>query len=288
MEPCLTRTNYSEMEDDNMNTLRKLADKHALLFWILCVLFYIVGYKAVTLGLLGKTPYQYDVAFFKLSLALLAILMMKRLYHGQFCFYFRTKNLLKGLLLLWPGYMFLLSNLLGTHTGGRGVVPETLIMVVVANMITGFYEEVLMRGMLLGHMMEHWRNDKHKILKSVLTTSILFGLVHLGNLATAPVGPTLFQVFYATLFGLIFAAAFLRTKNLWACILLHGLVDVSGDLYTVFYLPGEEITDFMSSNIPVMLLSLLLCIIVVPFEMRKKKRAEILAMWNEETTCPVS
>lgn len=269
-----------------MNLLRKLADRHAILFWILCVLFYVVGYKAVTLGLLGRTAYRYDVAFFKLSLALLAILMMKTLYSGQFCFYLRKKNFLKGLLLLWPGYVFLAANLAGTGSGGHEVVPETLIMVLVVNMITGFYEEVIMRGMLLGHMMEHWRDDKHQILKSVLTTSILFGVVHLGNLTTAPVGPTLFQVFYATLLGLVFAAAYLRTKNLWACVLLHGVVDVSGDLYTVFYLPGAEISDPASFNVILVLVALLLCIVVVPFELRKKKRTEIRELWRDEMSSP--
>lgn len=265
--------------------LRNLADKYAALFWILSVLVFVVGYKVVSVGLLGKTPYEYDVAFFKLSLALLAILMMKTLYHGRFCFYFRKENFGKGLLLLWPALIFLFSNLFTPDVlNGNGVVAETLIMIVVTNMITGFYEEVVMRGMLLGHMMEHWKDDEHKILKSVLTTSVLFGVVHLGNLVQAPLGPTLFQVVYATIFGLLFAAAYLRTKNLWPCVVLHGLVDVSGDLYGMYYRPGEPITGLYGSFIPLTLLSMLLSLVVVLFELRKKKRAEIKELWAESMT----
>lgn len=92
--------------------MRKLADKHALIFWILCVLIFVVGYKFISVGLLGSTPYEYDVAFFKLSLALLVILMMKTLYQGQFCFHFRKDNFLKALILQWPALLFVLANLL--------------------------------------------------------------------------------------------------------------------------------------------------------------------------------
>lgn len=269
--------------------LRNLAEKHAVLFWVLCVLVFVAGYKVVSVGLLGKTPYEYDVSFFKLSLALLAILMMKAMYHGQFRFYFRKENFGKGLLLLWPTLLFALANLLTPDMlSENGVVAETLTMVVVANMITGFYEEVVMRGMLLGHMMEHWKDDERKILKSVLTTSVLFGVVHLGNLVRAPLGATLIQVVYATVFGLIFAAAYLRTKNLWPCVLLHGLVDVSGDLYTMYYLPGETITGLFGAFIPLALLSTVLCLVVALFELRKKKRAELRELWSESMLSPAA
>lgn len=269
--------------------MRKLADKHALIFWILCVLIFVVGYKFISVGLLGSTPYEYDVAFFKLSLALLAILMMKTLYQGQFCFHFRKDNFLKALILQWPALLFVLANLLSPGSlSENAIVPETLVMVLVANMITGFYEEVIMRGMLLGHMMEHWKNDDRKILKSVLTTSILFGLVHLGNLVQAGLISTLFQVCYATIFGLIFAVAYLRTKNLWACVLIHGLADVSGEMYTIYYVPGAEIPSFAGVGLLMILLCTVICLIVALFEFRKKKRTEILELWRDDMTCSVA
>lgn len=270
-------------------TLRNLAEKHAVIFWILCVLVFVVGYKTVSVGLLSNTPYKYGIAFFKLSLALLSILMMKSIYHGRFCFYFRKENFGKGLLLLWPALLFLLANLLTPDTfSDRGVVAETLIMVVITNMITGVYEEVVMRGMLLGHMMQHWKDDEHKILKSVLTTSVLFGVVHLGNLAQAPLGPTLFQVVYATVFGLLFAATYLRTKNIWSCVLIHGLVDVSGEVCTIYYYPGEPIEGLFGAFVPLMVLSTVICLVVSLFELRKKRCAEIKALWAECEVDPVA
>lgn len=111
--------------------LRKLADEHAVIFWILCVLVFVCGNKVVRVGVLENTPYTYDVAFFKLSLGLLAI------------------------------------------------------------------------------------------LKSVLTTSVLFGIVHLGNLVCGQVASTILQVIYATVLGLVFTAAYLRTKNLWSLLCLN-------------------------------------------------------------------
>lgn len=271
--------------------LRKIADQHAVLFWVLCILFYIVGYKVISLTVLGKTPYSYDIAFFKLALAFLAIIMMKSMYGEAFSFHLHTKKMLKGFLLLWPSVLFLANNILKTTIHPNQIVAETLLMVIISNMITGFYEEVILRGMLLGHMMKHWKNDKKKILRSAAATSILFGAVHLGNLVYGNTAETIFQVFYATILGLIFAASYLRTKNLWACILIHGIIDVSSALYKIHYLPGEEISDitggfgFMNNGFGLLLLpvSILSTLIVALYELRKKKRPEISELWNEDS-----
>lgn len=270
--------------------LRKIADQYATIFWILCVLFYIIGYKLVSVNILGKTSYSYDVAFLKLSLSFLAIIMMKEMYKGEFSFHLRTEKMMKGLLLLWPGLLFLVFNILKTNIQADKIVTETLLMVVITNMITGFYEEIIMRGMLLGHMMKHWKNDEKKVLKSVVVTSILFGAVHLGNLVYGNILDTIFQVFYATTLGLVFGASYLRTKNLWACIFIHGIIDVSSAVYTINYAPGEEVVDMGSGNglmgsgigFLLVLAANLLSVVVFLYELRKEKRAEIVELWADE------
>lgn len=270
--------------------LRKIADQYATIFWILCVLFYIIGYKLVSVNILGKTSYSYDVAFLKLSLSFLAIIMMKEMYKGEFSFHLRTEKMMKGLLLLWPGLLFLVFNILKTNIQADKIVTETLLMVVITNMITGFYEEIIMRGMLLGHMMKHWKNDEKKVLKSVVVTSILFGAVHLGNLVYGNILDTIFQVFYATTLGLVFGASYLRTKNLWACIFIHGIIDVSSAVYTINYAPGEEVVDMGSGNglmgsgigFLLVLAANLLSVVVFLYELRKEKRAEIAELWADE------
>lgn len=260
--------------------LKKLSEEHAYLFWILCVLFYVVGYKVFSVNVLGKTPYDYDLAFFKFSLALLAILMMKSMYNGKFSFYLSTGNFFKGILLLWPTVLYVLLNVTGHGIHLGGIVGETLLMVVIINMSTGFYEEIIMRGMLLGHMMQHWKNDEKKVFKSVAATSVLFGIVHLGNLVYGDVFGTLFQVFYAAIIGLVFAAAFLRTKNLWACIFMHGIVNVSSELYTIYYVPGDTINLQSNVGIIATFVTIVISLVVGLYELRKKRKAEIIELWK--------
>ena len=270
--------------------LRKTAEQHAVLFWVLSVLFYIVGYKVISVTVLGKTPYSYDIAFFKLALALLAIIMMKSIYGEAFSFHLHTEKMMKGFLLLWPAVLLLANNILKTTIHPNQIVAETLLMVTVSNMITGFYEEIIVRGMLLGHMMKHWKNDEKKILRAAVATSLLFGIVHLGNLVYGNAVETIFQVIYATIIGLVFAASYLRTKNLWACILIHGFTDVTSALYKIHYLPGEEIPDviggfqFMQGGFGLLFLpiSFLIALVVALYELRKKKRPEISELWNED------
>jgi len=50
-------------------------------------------------------------------------------------------------------------------------------------------------------------------------------LAHLGNLTHQPLNATLFQVYYATAYGIFFAAIYLRTGSLWWTIILHFLID---------------------------------------------------------------
>ena len=52
----------------------------------------------------------------------------------------------------------------------------------------------------------------------------------------------------------------------------------------MYYRPGEPITGLYGSFIPLTLLSMLLSLVVVLFELRKKKRAEIKELWAESMT----
>ena len=258
--------------------LRKLADEKAPVFWCLSMLvFMILGYKSFSTAFLGKTGYTYDVAFLRLALLLMVILMMREIYQGEFCFNFRTKNFVKGLLFSWPLLLFIVLNLLGTDFS-RPIVLDGLVMALTENAIVGLYEEVLVRGFLVGHMMYHWKDDSRKVFKSVLWSSVIFCVLHLGNIFSGRgVGATLFQVCYSTIIGVLFAAVYIRTKNLWIVAILHGIIDFAGSIETIFQTPQavpQNVAGGGSMNLAaIIILSIVLLIALLwsLFLLRKKK-----------------
>jgi membrane protease YdiL (CAAX protease family) len=84
----------------------------------------------------------------------------------------------------------------------------------------GFAEEVIVRGIFLRIFLPKGR------LYAVLMSSLIFGLMHLGNLLIgADLGSTLTQVVYATLIGIAFAGVLSYGRSIWPLIVIHALVD---------------------------------------------------------------
>ena len=293
--------------DDEKGTvsgwMHRFMEEHAKWFWVLySVLIVLVIYKAFSLTFLEKTPYSWDYAFHHITLALLSILMMREAYRGEFHMGFRGKGFWKGLVMCWPALVFLAVNLAGSLCIGR-VYPESLIQELVKNVSIGLFEEVVVRAVLVGHMMHYWRNSPRRVFNAVLWSSVLFGVLHIGNALAAPLN-TAFQIFYATGFGIIFAAVYIRTRNLWSCILVHALVDFTGSL-TLIYLPlqpdyeaygaaAADLTYLVPSVAPdwlisgwglIAILGLLLgtalSVAVGIYELRKAKAEETALLWEK-------
>lgn len=91
----------------------------------------------------------------------------------------------------------------------------------------GLMEEFAFRALILPLLLESF--PKRGELFSVLVSSALFGGWHILNLfGGASFGATALQVGYSFLIGVMLAAVFLRTGNVWMCVLLHALFDVGG------------------------------------------------------------
>jgi len=97
---------------------------------------------------------------------------------------------------------------------------------------TGFFEEILFRGLALRLMLQRWGKTRRGIYAAVLVTSLLFGPAHLINLIQGRLAPLacLTQVAYALFFGVIFAACVLRNRSIWPMMLMHAAFDFGGSL----------------------------------------------------------
>jgi membrane protease YdiL (CAAX protease family) len=90
------------------------------------------------------------------------------------------------------------------------VLLAMLIMLIVF-LVTGWQEELYFRGYLLTNL-----NEGLPASAGILLSSLLFGLVHLGN-----PNPTILSVVGIALFGLLMVFSLLRSGSLWLPIGLH-------------------------------------------------------------------
>jgi membrane protease YdiL (CAAX protease family) len=108
---------------------------------------------------------------------------------------------------------------------GRGVMamlPLIFVLQLVFMLIDVFMEEGTYRGIILEAL-----GDYRPTLR-VCITAVLFGLSHLDNLflPNADVVGVLYQIFEATLVGILFTAARLRMNTIWIVMALHAAYDL--------------------------------------------------------------
>ena len=203
------------------------------------------------------------------------IFMAKKWLNKRFTFGFQKANIGKSILLALPLLLLILISIKPNIQGSALQWAAVTIMAVSA----GVFEEGVVRGFILTNFMYRWKNKPHYILKSVVLSSVIFGLIHFVNLNRAAFLPTLVQVIYAMFLGAAFGAVFIRTHNLWGGIIAHALIDFSNDL------PRAQAAASGGQNGASMILEILICAVFLLyglFLIRPKKIPEIEKVWQQD------
>ncbi len=190
---------------------------------------------------------------------------------------YKKENIAEGFKLLLPIVIYWVVNftMYGFFAGRIPFGPVTLFELGSA-VGAGITEEVVFRELPISYMARQWRDEK-KIPLMVLIPGLVFGIVHLGNgIVTMNFGDHLIQALLSVLFGIFFAAVYVRTGKVFPVIFMHALHDVlviSGSYYT------PELPDAV---IWVWFIMEGLLAVYGLFLIRKEKRAEILALWDRK------
>ena len=140
--------------------------------------------------------------------------------------------------------------------------------------LVGVAEEFLFRAVIAETLLEHFGTDRKGIWKACLLSGVFFGAAHLTNLfASEPFG-VLMQCVFAASLGVLFAAIYFRTGNIWVTVFLHAAMDITSMLAGGLY-GTETVADSVSQYDATMLLSVLVYLIPTIFLLRKKKIGEV-------------
>jgi membrane protease YdiL (CAAX protease family) len=94
----------------------------------------------------------------------------------------------------------------------------------------GLLEETAMRMLALAAFVQWTEKRRHTLVLGALATSLLFGLIHLGNLNGTNTLQVWIQVFYATMLGLALCCLRMLTNTISLPILAHFLIDLQPTL----------------------------------------------------------
>lgn len=124
-------------------------------------------------------------------------------------------------------FTVLLIASLSNYRGGM----ESVFLLAYSCIVTPIFEEVLFRGYIWNKLNGIWENK----WATYLTTSILFGLWHLAYIDSIAfrvedglLSVMVWKVVTGMCFGIVLGAVRMKTKNCYAAILLHGVMNLFG------------------------------------------------------------
>ena len=158
------------------------------------------------------------------------------------------------------------------------VQPVGMICIYTLTMfLVGLNEEVIVRGVVLNLLLDRFTNSRKGVLWAIILSSLIFGCCHIPNvMAGIPFKSVLIQTVQATLMGIVFAAIYLRSGNIWICIIAHAAVDFAGLMASGVFGNGG-MTD-MIGNLSIVNLVVTVPLFLIPgiVLLRKNKLEEIV------------
>jgi membrane protease YdiL (CAAX protease family) len=147
----------------------------------------------------------------------------------RFSFKFITTDLFWAMCLMFPA-IYLSFDFIQKEGLKHSISLKENIEFLIFCISTGFFEEVLFRGVLTFGLIEHYKCNPKKKYQIVFITSILFGIVHTVNMINTLYHPlsVLSQVYFAFFMGLLLHSLFFRYGNILIPITVHSLINYLG------------------------------------------------------------
>lgn len=176
---------------------------------------------------------------------------------------------------------FSLASALLLDAPGPLRAPWQIAVFFVTMLLVGVAEEWLFRGVIAQTLLETFGTGRAGVWKAVVLSGVLFGGAHLTNLmGSAPLG-VLVQCATAGVLGMLLAAVYYRTGNIWVTVFIHAYMDVAGLLTSGLY-GTQSFSGTVSSYDLTNLLACLVYIVPTAFLLRTKKLPEVQLYFEED------
>lgn len=208
--------------------MRKFIDRFPIMFAVAVFALSMPLMWGAFYPLLHKLPF-YWASTIKYTLTLLVVVAICFIFYRQIPFTLQFRGLFKGLFtfglvgLICAVMAFIFSY----NTPDITPSVSTIFGFIFYNLAIAVSEEFLFRGIIFTQMLDSWKAKKGFIWAAIIVSSVIFGLRHFLNLITTPnvIITTVGQVLFTFMAGFYLCAVYLRTRNIWVCIIIHFLED---------------------------------------------------------------
>ncbi|MCF2643611.1 CPBP family intramembrane metalloprotease [Roseburia hominis] len=227
-------------EKENFHGITEKMEKRPVLFSIGIMILSIIVTELPIASLLAFLENEQDAAFLQgiieqMAVVFVIFLLLKKAGMEQeagLC------SFGKEIWLMLPAVYLIVLNLSDVLAGEMefGMVkPGRWILFFVLHLSTGFFEEILCRGLMLPLFLKKWGNTKNGAYLALVISALLFGMAHFTGflMGRQSLLAAVAQVIYATFFGVFAGACVVRMKSIYPMILLHTLINISGELGTL-------------------------------------------------------
>ncbi len=166
-------------------------------------------------------------------------------------------------------------GVLGPPEGAVPKAPWRVVVFLITMFLIGLAEEAVFRGVIAQTLLEHFGPDRAGVWKAVVLSGFLFGAGHAVNLLESATLGVLIQCCITMALGMLYAAIYFRTGNLWVVIFLHAFQDTAALINSGLYEGTAGISEVVSTYDPSMLVSVLLYLVPTVILLRKSRLPEV-------------
>lgn len=158
---------------------------------------------------------------------------------------------------------------------------------VVTMFLVGLNEELVMRGAVLHLFLDKFGNTGKGVMVSAIASSVIFGAAHLLNIRSGvSVSSAVVQALQATLLGVLFAAIYLRTGNIWITVIAHALTDFAALAASGLFGVGDMIDGINAISWLNLVVTVPVFLIPTVILLRPSKLEEIVRRRGGENVLP--
>lgn len=208
--------------------MKKFLDKYPIIFSVIVFALSMPIIWGAFYPLFYQLPFYWASAL-KYTSTLFVVVVICFVVYRKIPFTLQCKGLFKGLFTFGSVGLIcaVMAFLFSYNTPDITPSVFTVLGFIFYNLGIAVSEEFLFRGIIFTQMLESRKNKTGFIWAAVIVSSVIFGLRHFLNLVTTPniVISTVGQVLFTFMAGVYLCAVYLRTRNIWVCIMIHFLED---------------------------------------------------------------
>lgn len=243
-------------------------------------------------NIINNNKYGY-LMYIELSVCI-SILIVLLLSGNKYIFNCEKESFLKSMKKGWPLYIIMLFSIIPNMALSvleHGINKTNLITLALYCICIGIYEEFLCRGWLQNEFIERFGNDRKGVIKSIVISSLIFGLMHLSNMSVQSTFDTILQIINALAMGMLLGSIYYKSNNIWTVIVLHALWDFGilfidhALLMDCSYTGSITLSSIIVSSLSIIIVSIYyICSSIIIMKSKKTISTDKLIFENKNTS----